>query len=290
MAFGFVKPVKTGNFKKDFKIFLKTLPMRMFGWHDIIKRIEFSDFKKFINLQKMENVLDIGAGNPPIYAIELAPYTNQYIAIDIADITYINNWNIPKELKTIQGSVYNLPFKDNTFDKIIISETMPLFDDQKKAISEISRVLKDNGKLFLINGSSLNTIKEIYKSKNFILRFIKYLGIKLKHIPDNYDIFNNNHTNLHSTNQIFFQDRESFLTELCINTPFQLIQNQYVINDKSSSLFQLIFFIYITLTGKRIQPKWFVIFYPLVKIFNNQTKSKNQFCIMTEIHNKKIDN
>ena len=45
------------------------------------------------------------------------------------------------------GDALNLPFKDETFDKIICSEVMEHVDDDRKACSELARVLKKNGRI-----------------------------------------------------------------------------------------------------------------------------------------------
>ena len=46
----------------------------------------------------------------------------------------------------MQGSVYNLPFEDNSFDLIICSEVLEHLDDYHAGIEEIYRVLKPKGK------------------------------------------------------------------------------------------------------------------------------------------------
>ncbi len=45
------------------------------------------------------------------------------------------------------GDALNLPFKDNTFDRIICAEVMEHVDDDFKACSELARVLKTNGRI-----------------------------------------------------------------------------------------------------------------------------------------------
>lgn len=45
------------------------------------------------------------------------------------------------------GDALNLPFKDETFDRIICSEVMEHVDDDFKACSELARVLKKDGRI-----------------------------------------------------------------------------------------------------------------------------------------------
>jgi len=48
---------------------------------------------------------------------------------------------------SIRGSVYELPFADETFDVVIISEVLEHLGEDDRALAEISRVLKRGGKL-----------------------------------------------------------------------------------------------------------------------------------------------
>jgi SAM-dependent methyltransferase len=45
------------------------------------------------------------------------------------------------------GDALNLPFKDGSFDRIICAEVMEHVSDDEKACSELSRVLKKNGRI-----------------------------------------------------------------------------------------------------------------------------------------------
>ncbi|MDH3324464.1 MAG: class I SAM-dependent methyltransferase [Candidatus Peregrinibacteria bacterium] len=49
----------------------------------------------------------------------------------------------------LKADVQNMPFEDNLFDKVIFTHVLEHVDNPEKAISEIRRVLKAGGKLFL---------------------------------------------------------------------------------------------------------------------------------------------
>lgn len=49
----------------------------------------------------------------------------------------------------LKGDVLNLPFADNSFNLITLMDVLEHIDDHEKAISEIYRILKINGKLIL---------------------------------------------------------------------------------------------------------------------------------------------
>jgi SAM-dependent methyltransferase len=48
---------------------------------------------------------------------------------------------------SMRGSVYELPFKDHTFDCVIISEVLEHLGEDERALGEIARVLKPGGVL-----------------------------------------------------------------------------------------------------------------------------------------------
>ena len=50
-----------------------------------------------------------------------------------------------------QGNVESLPFADNTFDTVINTMAFTGYPDGKKAMSELKRVLKDDGRLLIVD-------------------------------------------------------------------------------------------------------------------------------------------
>jgi ubiquinone/menaquinone biosynthesis C-methylase UbiE len=53
-------------------------------------------------------------------------------------------------IRYIQGFAEDLPFEDNFFDLVIISNTLDHVKDMKKAVNEIWRVLKKDGYVLFI--------------------------------------------------------------------------------------------------------------------------------------------
>ena len=112
------------------------------------------DFKK-INLPPRSKVLDVGCGEGRhIFGI-LNEFENVYCYGLDQDIPSLDKCKegleFFKELDSNgtvfqQGSIYQLPFKENFFDLIICSEVLEHLDDYHAAIDEIYRVLKPDGK------------------------------------------------------------------------------------------------------------------------------------------------
>lgn len=108
--------------------------------------------------QKPRKILDVGCGRG-FYATmcsKLLPDSEIY-GIDtnpeyIEKATSISK--LYKNIKISKGSVYEIPFKNSTFDAIICSEVMEHLVDETNALSELKRVLKPKGNLYLTVPSS----------------------------------------------------------------------------------------------------------------------------------------
>jgi len=121
-------------------------------------------FKKFHNLRhllpKKGLILDIGCGTGFI-----TKQLENAIGIDYS----IGMLKLcPKNLRLICADMANLPFKDNSFDCVFSLTALQDSKDVKKAIDEIKRVLKPNGKIILsvLNKNKIIEIKELI-IKNF---------------------------------------------------------------------------------------------------------------------------
>ncbi len=107
-------------------------------------------------------MLDIGAGCG--WLLRYADKKGiEAIGIDIADkVIKENKWfdKFTKyKAKIKKGSIYKIPFADNSFDLVVVSEVLEHLDNPEKALKEVRRVLKKNGKfVLLIPGYSYNLI------------------------------------------------------------------------------------------------------------------------------------
>jgi len=110
---------------------------------------------KHIHLPVNARVLDVGCGEGRHIFGSLQEYIDVHCVGLDQDIYSLNKCNegldFFKELNTgstvfMQGSVYNLPFEENSFDLVICSEVLEHLDDYHASIDEIYRVLKPGGK------------------------------------------------------------------------------------------------------------------------------------------------
>ena len=85
-------------------------------------------------------ILDIGFSLMPNKYLK-----GEVIGLDINKPEVLpSNYNI-----FIQGSIYSIPFKENTFDTIVLSGIIEHLENPLKALKECNRVLKPNGKILI---------------------------------------------------------------------------------------------------------------------------------------------
>ena len=110
---------------------------------------------KNICLPANAKVLDVGCGEGRHIFGSLQEYTDVHCVGLDQDIPSLNKCkeglDFFKELNTrstvfMQGSVYKLPFEENSIDLVSCSKVLEHLDDYHAAIDEIYRVLKTGGK------------------------------------------------------------------------------------------------------------------------------------------------
>ncbi len=146
---------------------------------------------------KLENYLDIGTGNGQIASVITDDYNikNTY-GIDLYDP---ENYQGPTNVK-YQKSKIPLPFKDNMFDLITCFQSLHHLDDIEKMLTEIVRVLKPNGYIFIREHNAYNNyIKKVlyddhakwddfdpkndklnFMSKDYLIQLLNKYGFELK--------------------------------------------------------------------------------------------------------------
>ena len=111
-------------------------------WWFKVRRFFFSrEIVKLID--KNQKILDIGSSSGTnLRMLEEIGYDN-YIGLDPSDEA-INQCKKKGFKKIIKGNACNLPFKSNSIDLIIASDVLEHIENDKLALSEIHRVMKNN--------------------------------------------------------------------------------------------------------------------------------------------------
>ena len=154
---------------------------------------------KAINPQKDYSMLDVATGTGDV-AFKLAPKSQHVKGIDIASnmIDLANKKKDKKNFSNVDflvGDAENLPFEDNSFDVITIAYGYRNISNQEKALKEFNRILKSNGRLFILEFSEPTNriIGPLYKFYSYkVMPFVASMFTKkyaYDYLPESIDMF-----------------------------------------------------------------------------------------------------
>ena len=130
-------------------------------------------FSTTINQQPFGRLLEIGIGDGSLAKL----YTNhQVTGIDIAENM------LKKARKNVSAAVQlycmsgdDLQFPDNSFDYIVLSHVVAVIDQPTSLFNEVNRVLKPNGKVFILNHFTPNNgLKYLDKGFSFLSGWLRF--------------------------------------------------------------------------------------------------------------------
>ncbi len=123
------------------------------------------------HLKKSDLVLDLGCNSGQM-AIRIADKVKQIEGLEINKVLIKRAREEAlhkkiRNIKFIQGDAnLKLPFRNNYFDKIICSDVLEHLNKREFALSEIRRVLKYGGILFLVTDNPDTSWKRLQKSQS----------------------------------------------------------------------------------------------------------------------------
>ena len=116
----------------------------------------FSKKRQQIFPKAKGKILEVGIGS----GLNLEHYNHSIVesvvGIDPAEPSIkiakqkINMLSLPFPVEFIIGSAESMSFNDSTFDSIVVGYSLCTIPDVERALSEISRVLKDDGRLYFV--------------------------------------------------------------------------------------------------------------------------------------------
>ena len=135
---------------------------------EICKKIQISDNDK---------ILEVGSGSD-VLGNYLRKYCKEYVGIDVSfKMLQFSNKN--ENLKLVQTTSHTLPFQNNSFDIVIMnSVSMYLKDDIifKNSLKEMKRVSKINGKIFIGENITADTVYWEYNWFNKLNKFLQFFA------------------------------------------------------------------------------------------------------------------
>ena len=173
--------------KTQIKIMFNLISKR----YDILNRIitfglDLRWRKNLVNKIKPQNpkiILDVATGTGDL-AIELSK-TNaeKIIGIDISDQMIeiakkkIRKKNLNSLIKILKSNSENMNFKNDYFDMVTVSYGVRNFDNLNKGLSEIFRVLKPSGKIYILETSLPKSPILLFFYKFYVRIITSIIGI-----------------------------------------------------------------------------------------------------------------
>ena len=123
--------------------------------------VDFGQLYYLPHLKKTDRVLDLGchAGE---HALKAAPHVKQVIGVDI---NLLPHGYCPGSVKFLTGDLEKkLPFISNQFTKVFFFAVLEHLEHRSQILTEIRRVLKPNGKLFISVPNKNTAWKKLQRS------------------------------------------------------------------------------------------------------------------------------
>ena len=155
---------------------------------------------KELGIKPGNYVLDIGSGTGVLLPFLIAELGDEgkIVALDFSAemLCQAKAKNFPPIVGFAQADILAIPLADNSVDLAMCNSAFPHFDDKVKALKEIARVLRNNGRLVICHTMSRNMINQLHQSiggvvanhllpPEFQLRgLIKQAGLKITHFED----------------------------------------------------------------------------------------------------------
>jgi ubiquinone/menaquinone biosynthesis C-methylase UbiE len=134
-------------------------------WEDADRKYEDAADRMAIRRllpRQMDNFVDIAGGYGRL-ANEYLPRAKVATLFDYSETELAQAKEIyGNQLKTKSGDIYSLPFKDNTFDALLMVRATHHFKDMQKVMDELYRVLKPGG-VAVIEVANKKTLPRMFR-------------------------------------------------------------------------------------------------------------------------------
>ena len=134
-------------------------------------------YERIGEVAKGKDVLELATG-PGMIARHIAPLAKSVIATDFAPkmIETARKAKNPENLNFEVADATSLRFEDKSFDVVVIANALHIIPNPEKALTEIRRVLKDDGVLI-----APNFIFHEGGKRNLWQKFLSLVGVRFAH-------------------------------------------------------------------------------------------------------------
>ena len=121
-----------------------------------------------LNIAPGSALLDVGVGTGVFipFLLNKVGRNGKIVALDFASemLKKARAKNFIGNIKYLCCDVTDIPLVDEIFDAVVCYSSFPHFRDKLRALTEIKRVMKTNGELFVCHTSSRATINSIHRN------------------------------------------------------------------------------------------------------------------------------
>jgi ubiquinone/menaquinone biosynthesis C-methylase UbiE len=127
---------------------------------------KLEEMMKRLDIEPGATLLDVGSGTGVILPRLLAKIGEEgrLFALDFAEemLKRARTKHPRKEVYYLQADAGAIPTRSEVFDTVVCYSSFPHFRDKPQALSEINRVTKDGGRLFICHTSSREEINSLH--------------------------------------------------------------------------------------------------------------------------------
>ncbi|MEE4312510.1 MAG: class I SAM-dependent methyltransferase [candidate division KSB1 bacterium] len=139
------------------------------GWDENIdsESLHIRRILSMMTLDRADTILDLGCGTGILFPVleSLVSKSASIYAMDYAKcMVDLASRNRANNFRFVCGDAQDLPFCDNTFCRIIAFQVFPHITDQKHALNECRRVLKQGGEMCIFHVHSSHEINAFHAS------------------------------------------------------------------------------------------------------------------------------
>jgi len=139
-------------------------------WDEIVAEkdtIKLETMASRLDIEPGSTVLDVGTGTGVFVPFILSKLgaNGKLVCLDFAEemLKRAQAKGFMGNIEYVCADIADRRFKDGTFDAVICYSSFPHFQDKPGTLSEINRVLKERGRLFICHTSSRSAINNIHR-------------------------------------------------------------------------------------------------------------------------------